>query len=397
MRQFLFGLLCAALVWWVYSAWSPAQAEGSSSGGDQQDAQLLKMLHDSAVSPPAAPAATAPQNPAAPAVEAAVTPAADLAGMLGALRSGDAAGFGQAWRMLADPTTSSASRSAILQAMAASPADDVAKVLAVLGENNAFLHSAEGLAVAQRALQLAAAEAPEASALHLTQLLEKCMRGDIAKTDAAIRAFVDKAAKELRRQVDHTLCDPSYLTRARSHTVGGGETLDGIAKHYKKKEQIMVEAMTLAMLNRISNPRGMRAGQKIKIPLDPIKTVVEKRSFLMAVYVGDVMLRIYWVGHGLDDKTPVTTFKVTEILPNPEWDAPDGRRYPPGSPENILGKWFVKLAHDYYQGFGIHGTTQPETIGTMASMGCIRMLDPDIEEYATFVPRGSLVEIRDSK
>ena len=60
----------------------------------------------------------------------------------------------------------------------------------------------------------------------------------------------------------------------------------------------------------------------------------------------------------------------------------------------MLGDYFVKFAHPSYTGFGAHGTNREETVGTMKSMGCIRMYDRDIREYFSFVPRGSKVLVR---
>lgn len=398
MRQFLFGLLCAALVWWGYSAWAPAKS-GEVNAAVVPDPMLkgspvLEMIRsDKDIQKPAPQASEAPQ---APTVADATLSGPDLEALVAVARKGDEAGVSSVWSRLADARTPGASRAALLEAMSTHRVDEAGAALALLGTNNAFLHSAEGLAVGKRALELAAALPAEASAMALTQLVEKCMRGDIAKSDTGAVAFVDRAAIELRRQADRTLCDPSNVARSRSYTVQPGDSLGAIAARFRR-EKIMVDYGTLMVLNRIHNAKTLRPGQKLKIPLEPVKTVVEKRSFLMAVYVGDVILRLYWVGHGADDKTPVATFTVAEVMENPQWDAPDGGHYPPGHPKNILGKWFVKLKHDSHQGFGIHGTVQPETIGTMASMGCVRLRDADIQDYAGLVPRGSLVEVRDSK
>ena len=196
-------------------------------------------------------------------------------------------------------------------------------------------------------------------------------------------------------RADRFLCDPANLARARSLTVGPGESLSAIAARFKK-EGLVVEDGTLAILNRIHNMNAIQVGQRIKAPIEPIHVVVEKRSFLMAVYVGDAILRLYWVGHGADDKTPVTEFTVSDKIENPHWYAPDGKTYAFGDPKNILGKYFIKFASASYSGFGAHGTPQPETIGTMASMGCIRMYDKDIEELFRLLPRRAKVEVRDS-
>jgi len=36
-------------------------------------------------------------------------------------------------------------------------------------------------------------------------------------------------------------------------------------------------------------------------------------------------------------------------------------------------------------GYGIHGTTLPESIGTASSNGCVRMVNSDMEELYDFV------------
>ncbi len=38
------------------------------------------------------------------------------------------------------------------------------------------------------------------------------------------------------------------------------------------------------------------------------------------------------------------------------------------------------------RGIGIHGTTDPASIGTSASDGCIRMLNQDVEEIFLMIP-----------
>jgi hypothetical protein len=173
-----------------------------------------------------------------------------------------------------------------------------------------------------------------------------------------------------------------------------GDSLVSIAKRFQG-ENVLVEDGTLAVLNRINNPNALQAGQQIKVPVDPVHTVVEKRSFLMALYVGESILRLYWVGLGVNDKTPVAEFTIFEKIKNPEWFSPHGQ-IAFGDPRNILGRFFVKFRHDSYQGFGAHGTPMPETIGTQASDGCIRMYDADIEDFFKLVPRRTKVEIRAS-
>ena len=238
---------------------------------------------------------------------------------------------------------------------------------------------------------------PDAEAVTAgTQLLTLMLRGRITKADSQARAFVDEVYKLHRVRVDRWLCDPGNIAGSRSYTVASGDSLARIAQRFRK-EGLKVEDGTLAVLNRIHNPNSLQVGQKIKVPASPIVGVLEKRSFGFAIYVGEHLLRLYWVGHGAEDHTPLVEFTVGEKQPQPPWTAPDGHVYPYGHPKNILGEYFIKFLNDTYTGFGAHGTTLPETVCTMSSAGCIRMLDADIADLFKILPRGAKVVIRASE
>ncbi len=65
-----------------------------------------------------------------------------------------------------------------------------------------------------------------------------------------------------------------------------------------------------------------------------------------------------------------------------------------GGPENPLG---ARALYLYLGGkdtlFRIHGTNQPETVGTASSSGCIRMLNDDVIDLYTRVPVGAPVVV----
>jgi lipoprotein-anchoring transpeptidase ErfK/SrfK len=266
-------------------------------------------------------------------------------------------------------------------------------MLAALGPDNSFLHSAQGRALATKVAATAFAMPDPDAVAAGTKLLDVMLKGRILREDAAQRACVDEAYAQHRVRADRWLCDPANVAGARSYTIAKGDSLARIASRFRK-EKILVEDGTLAILNRIHNPNTIQVGQKIKVPVAPLHAVVEKRSFSLAVYVGEHLLRMYWIGHGEHDRTPVTTFTVGVKQPRPDWTAPDGRVYGYGHPENILGEYFIKFLNDTYVGFGAHGTPMPETICTMSSMGCIRMLAPDIAELFRLLPMGTKVAVR---
>ena len=64
----------------------------------------------------------------------------------------------------------------------------------------------------------------------------------------------------------------------------------------------------------------------------------------------------------------------------------------PGGPNNPLGARALYLyvnGRDTY--FRIHGTNQPQSIGTSASSGCIRMINAHVEDLYERVPKGTRV------
>lgn len=410
MRQFVLGLLVVGFVWWGWSSWFSTPANGAvdpaGSGsaapvGGQPQLDLGSLLAASGgEKPPPEPAGEGHGGRGALAARGSVDPtpgsepALDVEGLLGRIAGRNPMATNEGWAALASGRLGAA-RTRVAAAL--QPAtDDFRGMLAALGSDNGFLHSPEGRAVAQKvmtaALNMADAEAVPAG----SQMLGLCLRGRIDRRDTDARAFVDEAYRQHLVRVDRWLCDPGNVARSRSYTVVRGDSLGAIAGRFRR-EGTIVEDGTLAVLNRIHNPNALQAGQKIKVPMEPIVAVVEKRSFSLSVYVGEYMLRLYWVGHGENDKTPVTEFTVAEKQPRPDWTSPDGKLHPYGDPKNILGEYFIKFRHERYTGFGAHGTPMPETICTMSSMGCIRMLSPDIADLFRLLPRGAKVQVRCSE
>jgi lipoprotein-anchoring transpeptidase ErfK/SrfK len=69
---------------------------------------------------------------------------------------------------------------------------------------------------------------------------------------------------------------------------------------------------------------------------------------------------------------------------------PDLPRYMAGGPENPLGARAMYLGGTLYR---IHGSNEPETIGTAVSSGCIRMLNEDVVDLYERVKVGTRVVV----
>jgi lipoprotein-anchoring transpeptidase ErfK/SrfK len=69
---------------------------------------------------------------------------------------------------------------------------------------------------------------------------------------------------------------------------------------------------------------------------------------------------------------------------------PDLPRYMAGGPDNPLGARAMYLGGTLYR---IHGSNEPETIGTAVSSGCIRMLNEDVVDLYERVKVGTPVVV----
>lgn len=135
----------------------------------------------------------------------------------------------------------------------------------------------------------------------------------------------------------------------------------------------------------------IRPGMRLRIWTDKFSVVVDKSQNTLMLNSGDDVLKVYGVSTGRDNITPVGEFTIVNKLMNPPWTH-DGRIIPPESPENILGtRW---LGFDL-PGYGIHGTTEPESIGKQVTAGCVRMRNNEVEELYDLLPVGTQVQIVD--
>ena len=83
-----------------------------------------------------------------------------------------------------------------------------------------------------------------------------------------------------------------------------------------------------------------------------------------------------------DCRTPTGSFKITMIQDAKTWthDFHDGK----GKIKGAYGPYFMRLDAKGWQGIGIHGTHAPESIGTNATEGCIRLNNADLVELRRY-------------
>ena len=233
------------------------------------------------------------------------------------------------------------------------------------------------------ALADAKAKADAGDLIPARQLLNDALiRGSLSEPDA------DAARKQIE-QINQTLVfsarrfpdDPWGGT----YQVAGGQRLGSIAA----KNSVSWEL--LARINNVT-PRKLRSGQYIKIFKGPFHAVVTKHLFRLDIYLGapggsgSLFIRSFPVGLGKDNSTPTGLWlcKAGDKIRNPRYYPPRGGDIlAPNDPKNPLGGYWIALEGLDGQAlgkesYGIHGTIEPQSIGQMSSMGCIRLRTEDI-------------------
>lgn len=168
------------------------------------------------------------------------------------------------------------------------------------------------------------------------------------------------------------------------YTVKPGDSLYKIARRYDT---------TVALLKKSNGLKTdtIQPAAKLKVLKAPFSIEVDKSENVLTLDLGGRHFKRYRVSTGKNNSTPVGKFKINTKLENPTWYYA-GAVVPPGSPDNYLGtRW---LGFDL-EGYGIHGTTFPESIGKQESLGCVRLLNKDVEELYDLVPEGTRVVIKD--
>ena len=85
-----------------------------------------------------------------------------------------------------------------------------------------------------------------------------------------------------------------------------------------------------------------------------------------------------------DCRTPEGEFEIVSVEDSADWDQ-EGER--------VYGPFFLRIACPPWEGIGIHGTNEPETVGTTATRGCIRMRNDDLLDVVSRVGVGTKIVI----
>jgi lipoprotein-anchoring transpeptidase ErfK/SrfK len=168
-------------------------------------------------------------------------------------------------------------------------------------------------------------------------------------------------------------------------------------KRHSTRHQIAALATILAL---VALPRVAHAtedhfdleGDTWGAPIadDSLRIVINVPARRLTLVEGRTFVKAYPVAVGRPwTPTPRGSFRILQKAKDPTW-APKGRPAVPPGPKNPLGPRWMRISPD---GYGIHATNDPGSIGKVRSHGCIRMNPADAEELFDLVPLGTPVEI----
>ncbi len=252
--------------------------------------------------------------------------------------------------------------------------------------------------------QLAVADgtSPEAAAIIKQALQDKNEGRIILARDQFNRVLDMKLGDAVRDEIKKQLAQLSQKwlfekivypgdTLTELHKVQSGEVLAIMARKYKVPHEC------IERINGISNPERLQAGQVIKVVNGPFSAVISKKNYTLDLYLQGMFVKTYKVGLGkVEHETPSGKWRASPggKMISPPWTDPDtGRNYHSSDPDYPLGsRWITLEGLDGpakgRTGFAIHGTKDPETIGTRASRGCIRLFNGDVVEVYDMMEPG---------
>src|SRR5829696_3420822 len=216
---------------------------------------------------------------------------------------------------------------------------------------------------------------------------------DYTITDEDVKGpFSEKIPAKMEEQADldrlgytspiELLAEKFHMSEALLKTLNKGKNLD--------------QAGTVVTVANVADVGEQRRAKASKLEVD------KRRRELRALDKDGKLIATYPASIGSKEKpAPSGTLKVTNVARNPTYTynpkyefkgvkAKEKFTIKPG-PNNPVGLVWISLTGE---GYGIHGTPEPDQVGKTASHGCVRLTNWDAVELASMVDKGTPVEFR---
>ena len=232
-----------------------------------------------------------------------------------------------------------------------------------------------------------------------TRLVRYATDGEVS-TDLAPKISyssekLDEAVDKIADEIDRDPVDASITPTADSITPTEGE--DGIEVDSDKLHEDVEAALQQGSGTREIDPEVTSTPPEVTTDelaaKYPTYVTIDRANYKLTLWKDLKKKKEYGIAVGQAGlETPQGLYTVNDKQVNPTWNVPNsdwagdlaGQSIPPGPGNPLVARWI-----GIYDGAGIHGTDQPDSIGTSASHGCVRMLVDDVIELYDRVPLGT--------
>jgi lipoprotein-anchoring transpeptidase ErfK/SrfK len=225
--------------------------------------------------------------------------------------------------------------------------------------------------------------------------VDESITPDVAYAKRAINRFVREVAEEVEREPEN------------ADVEAGPDGLEVVSGHNGRKlrDNLLEKRLEAAVLNANAphavvaevHPTKPEVTRKEVAAEYPSFLTLDRGTFTLRLWKHLKLAKEYTVAVGMEGlETPEGLYAIQEKEENPVWHVPDsawagslaGQTIPPGPSNPIKARWM-----GIYEGAGIHGTEETESLGTAGSHGCVRMAIPDVEELYDLVEVGTPIFI----
>ncbi len=225
--------------------------------------------------------------------------------------------------------------------------------------------------------------------------VDQPVSAELSYSRPAINRFVHRVAEEIKREPENASVSPT----GDSLEIVGGR--DG----RKLRDNLLTEELESAVLNadaphaivaKVHSTRPEVTSEEVASRY-PSYLTLDRATFTLKLWQRLKLARTYTVAVGQEGlETPEGLYAIEEKEEEPVWHVPEsawagdlaGATIPPGPSNPIKARWM-----GIYEGAGIHGTEETESLGSAASHGCVRMAIPDVEELFDLVDVGTPIYI----
>jgi hypothetical protein len=225
--------------------------------------------------------------------------------------------------------------------------------------------------------------------------VEESITPQVAYSQRTINRFVRRVADEVNREPEDADVEASP------------DSLEVVAGHdgRKLRDNLLERDLKSAVLNanaphkivaRVHATKPEVTKQEVAAQY-PSYLTLDRGTFTLRLWQHLKLSKEYTVAVGMEGlETPEGLYEIQEKEENPVWRVPNsdwagslaGQTIPPGPENPIKARWM-----GIFEGAGIHGTEETESLGTAGSHGCVRMAIPDVEELYDLVEVGTPIYI----